>query len=118
MKKPEKKISMTLHFEFDFDKSVVRPEHHKDAKMIADSLNKYSEATAQLEGHTDRIGTDEYNMALSRRRAESVKAYVVEKFNIDPSRISTLGYGASMPVASNDTEAGRQRNRRVVAHIE
>jgi OOP family OmpA-OmpF porin len=118
MKKPAKKISMTLDFEFDFDKAEVRAEHHGDAKMIADSLNKYSEATAQLEGHTDSVGTDEYNMALSRRRAESVKAYVVEKFNIDASRISTLGYGDSMPVASNDTEAGRQRNRRVVAHIQ
>lgn len=117
-KKPVEKISMTLHFEFDFDKSVVRAEHHGDAKKIADSLKKYSGATAQLEGHTDRIGTDEYNMALSRRRAESVKAYVVEKFNIDASRISTVGYGDSMPVASNDTDAGRQKNRRVVAHIQ
>ena len=116
--KPAKKISMTLHFEFDFDKAVVRPDHHVDAKMIADSLNKYPNASAELEGHTDSVGDDAYNMSLSRRRADSVKSYVVEKFNINASRISTVGYGASNPVASNDTDAGRQKNRRVVAHIQ
>ena len=109
---------MTLHFEFDFDKALVRPGHYDDAKRIADTLNKYSGANAQLEGHTDSIGTEEYNMGLSKRRAESVKLYVVEKYNIKPSRISTVGYGESKPVASNDTDAGRQRNRRVVAHIQ
>ena len=116
--KPAKKISMTLHFEFDFDKDVVRPDQHDDAKMIADALNKYPKATAELEGHTDSLGDDAYNMGLSRRRANSVKKYVVENFNINASRISTVGYGASKPVASNDTDAGRQKNRRVVANIQ
>ena len=118
MKKPVEKISMTLHFEFDFDKAIVRPGHYDDAKRIADALNKYSGANAQLEGHTDSMGTDAYNMNLSKRRAESVKRFVVEKYNIKPSRISTVGYGESKPVASNDTDAGRQRNRRVVVNIE
>ena len=115
--KPAEPISMTLHFEFDFDKDVVRPDNHNDAKMIADALNKYPKADAQLEGHTDSLGDDAYNMDLSRRRANSVKNYVVEKFNIKASRISTVGYGESKPVASNDTDAGRQKNRRVVANI-
>jgi OOP family OmpA-OmpF porin len=118
MKKPVEKISMILYFEFDFDKAVVRPGHHGDAKEIADALKKYPGASVQLEGHTDNIGTEEYNMGLSRRRAENVKAYLVEKFNVDASRISTVGYGASKQIASNDTEAGRQKNRRVVANIQ
>jgi OOP family OmpA-OmpF porin len=71
-----------------------------------------------LEGHTDSVGTEDYNMSLSRQRAESVKMYLVEKFNINASRISTVGYGKSQPVATNDTEAGKQKNRRVVANIE
>ncbi|NOQ67061.1 MAG: OmpA family protein [Desulfobacterales bacterium] len=118
MKKPVEKITMTLYFEFDFDKAVVRPEYHDDATKIADSMNKYPEANLLLEGHTDEIGTEEYNMTLSRRRANNVKMYLVEKFNVDASRISTVGYGKSNPIASNDTDAGRQRNRRVVANIE
>ena len=118
MKKPVEKISITLFIEFDFDKDVVRPQHHGDVKKIADTMNKYSEATAQLEGHTDYMGTDAYNMNLSKRRAENVKKYLVEKFNIKASRISTVGYGESKPIASNENDAGRQRNRRVVANIE
>jgi OOP family OmpA-OmpF porin len=118
MKKPVEKITMTLYFEFDFDKAVVRPEYHDDATKIADSMNKYPEANLLLEGHTDEKGTEEYNMTLSRRRANNVKMYLVEKFNVAASRISTVGYGKSKPIASNDTDAGRQRNRRVVAIIE
>ncbi len=117
-KKPVEKISMTLYFEFDFDKAVVRPEYHDDATKIADAMKEYPGANVQLEGHTDSVGTEEYNMTLSRRRANNVKMYLVEKFNIDASRISTVGYGTSKPIASNDTDAGRQKNRRVVANIE
>jgi len=118
MKKPVEKVTMTLYFEFDFDKAVVRPQYHGDAKKIADSMIKYPEANVLLEGYTDDRGSDEYNMSLSRRRADSVKMYLVEKFNVDASRISTVGYGKSNPIASNDTDAGRQTNRRVVANIE
>ena len=118
MEKPVEKISMTLHFEFDFDKAVVRPEAHDDATKIADSMKKYSKANVLLEGHTDSKGNEDYNMNLSKRRAESVKNYLVENFNVDASRISTIGYGESNPISTNDTPAGRQSNRRVVANIE
>jgi OOP family OmpA-OmpF porin len=118
MKKPVEKISITLLIEFDFDKDVVRPDQYDDAKRIADALKKYSGANALLEGHTDSMGDDAYNMSLSRRRAESVKNYVVEKFNIRTSRISTDAYGESKPVDTNKTDEGRQKNRRVVAIIE
>jgi OOP family OmpA-OmpF porin len=118
MKKPVEKISMSLLIEFDSDKDVVRSQNHDDVKKIADALKKHHPANVQLEGHTDSKGTEEYNMGLSKRRAESVKKYLVEKFNIKASRISTVGYGESKPVASNDTATGRQRNRRVVANIQ
>jgi OOP family OmpA-OmpF porin len=116
--RPPEKISMTLLIEFDFDKDVVRPQHHGDVKRIADMLNKYPGAKAELEGHTDNMGTDAYNMDLSKRRVENVKKYLAQKFNISPSRVSTVAYGESKPVASNKTSEGRQRNRRVVANIQ
>jgi OOP family OmpA-OmpF porin len=113
---PEK-VSITLLIEFDFDKAVVRPQYHNDIEKIANFLSAYSKTNADLEGHTDSIGSDEYNMQLSKRRAESVKKYLVDMFNVDAARVSTVGYGESKPVASNDTEEGRQRNRRVVSNI-
>ena len=67
---------------------------------------------------SDSIGSEEYNMDLSKRRAGSVKNYIVETFGIDAARISTVNYGESQPVATNETAAGRQNNRRVVANIE
>ena len=118
IQKPVEKVAMTLYFEFDFDKADVRPDNHDEAKKIADAMKKYPEAKVLLEGHTDDRGSDEYNMSLSRRRADSVKMYLVEKLNVNASKISTVGYGESSPIASNDTEAGRQKNRRVVAIIE
>jgi len=113
---PEK-VSITLLVEFDFDKAVVKPQYHGDIEKVANFLKAYPKTTGELEGHTDSIGTEEYNMKLSMRRAESVKKYLVEKFNIDGSRLSTVGYGEARPVASNKTDAGRQKNRRVVANI-
>jgi OmpA-OmpF porin, OOP family len=113
---PEK-VSITLLVEFDFDKAAVRPQYHNDIEKVSNFLKAYPDTTAVLEGHTDSVGTDEYNMKLSGRRAESVKKYLVEKFNIDAARISTKAYGESKPVATNETAEGRQRNRRVVATI-
>jgi OOP family OmpA-OmpF porin len=111
------KVSITLLVEFDFDKDTIRPVHHSDIQKVANFLNAYAKTNAALEGHTDSIGSEEYNMQLSKRRANSVKKYLVEKFNIDASRISTVGHGESKPVASNKTSEGRQRNRRVVSNI-
>jgi len=65
-----------------------------------------------VEGHTDAIGTDQYNEGLSQRRADSVKGYLVGGGVAEP-RIETHGYGESQPIASNDTDEGRSLNRRV-----
>jgi OOP family OmpA-OmpF porin len=113
---PEK-VSITLLVEFDFDKAVVKPQYHGDLQKVANFLKAYPDTTAELEGHTDSIGSDEYNMKLSQRRAASVKKYLVEKLGIDAARLSSVGYGESRPVASNKTDEGRQKNRRVVANV-
>ena len=114
----KEKVVITLLVEFDFDKDEVKFLFFEDIEKVANLLKAYPKTNAELEGHTDSIGTDEYNMTLSRQRAESVKKYLVEKFSIDETRISTLGYGESKPAASNETDEGRQNNRRVVANIE
>jgi OOP family OmpA-OmpF porin len=114
----KEKVSITLLVEFDFDKAAVKPLFHEDIERVANMLIAYPKTSAELEGHTDYINTEEYNMKLSRLRAESVKKYLVEKFGIDDSRITTVGYGESMPIDTNETDEGRQRNRRVVANIE
>jgi outer membrane protein OmpA-like peptidoglycan-associated protein len=66
----------------------------------------------QIEGHTDSVGGDDYNQRLSERRADSVRAYLVQQ-RVAPSVVGTAGYGESRPVATNGTSAGRQQNRRV-----
>jgi OOP family OmpA-OmpF porin len=115
--KMKEMVSITLHVEFDFDKESVRPEYHSDIMEVANFLKAYPKATAALEGHTDAEGSDEYNLGLSKKRAASIKKYLVDKFGISASRISTRGFGESKPVATNKTKEGRQQNRRVVANI-
>ncbi len=66
----------------------------------------------RIEGHTDSVGTRPYNLALSQRRAQSVVEYLVNK-GIDPTRLSSQGFGMEKPIASNKTEEGRSQNRRV-----
>ena len=96
---------------FDFDKANIRP----DAAVILDeaaSLLSSSKGSVSVGGHTDSVGTDAYNQGLSERRAMAVKDYLVGK-GVDGSRLSSVGYGESNPIASNDTADGRALNRRV-----
>ena len=114
----KEKVTITLLIEFDFDDDAVKSIYQTDIEEVANLLKAYPKTDAELDGHTDSIGSEEYNMDLSKRRAESVKNYIVETFGIDAARISTVSYGESQPVATNETAAGRQSNRRVVANIE
>jgi outer membrane protein OmpA-like peptidoglycan-associated protein len=102
---------------FDFDKSNIRP----DARPILDEavrmLKQRGEVKIVVEGHTDSVGSDGYNMKLSRRRADAVKRYLVEH-GIAASRITTEGFGKRQPVASNATAEGRAQNRRVEIHVQ
>ncbi|OGP89592.1 MAG: hypothetical protein A2031_04590 [Deltaproteobacteria bacterium RBG_19FT_COMBO_43_11] len=102
-----------INVEFDFDKSDVKAQYNDEIKQVADFMVKYPDTKVAIEGHTDSIGTNEYNQKLSQRRADSVKNYISDKFNIDSKRLKSEGYGETRPIADNKTAEGRQQNRRV-----
>jgi len=112
------KVTINLNVLFDFDKSDVKPKYHDEIKRVADYMNAYPWEKATLEGHTDSKGTDAYNEKLSQRRVDAIKKYLVEKFGISADRLKAVGYGESKPIATNDTDEGRQLNRRVQAVME
>ncbi|MFN8626757.1 MAG: OmpA family protein [Candidatus Binatia bacterium] len=113
---PTKKKIVLRSVHFDFDKATLKAE----AKPILDEavqvLKQEGSVDIIVEGHTDSVGTDQYNLGLSRRRAETVRTYLVEH-GIARSRITAEGMGESKPVASNDTADGRAQNRRVELHV-
>lgn len=113
-KKVEKVIDrMTLSVNFDFDKSNIRDVDKAELKKGINFIKKYPHSKIKLEGHTDSVGTEEYNQRLSERRASSTKEYFVTVGGIDAKRIKTAGYGETKPIASNKTKEGRAKNRRV-----
>jgi outer membrane protein OmpA-like peptidoglycan-associated protein len=101
---------------FDTNSAVVRPGLHSEINRVAGVINQYPKTLIRVEGHTDSIGSEEYNMGLSNRRATAVKNLLVQR-GISATRIEVVGFGETMPVASNNTEAGRQKNRRVEIKI-
>jgi len=107
-------VSVTLQVNFDFDKAVVKPMYHDHLQLVADFLKTYPNITAEINGHTCSIGTDAYNMKLSQARANSVRKYLIDKFGIAPARLKAQGFGESQPLVSNDTNEGREQNRRVM----
>lgn len=101
---------------YDFDSDVVRPDAQANLRELAASLDKYPGSDVLIVGHTDALGTSSYNQSLSERRASAASAYLASQ-GVARGRIATRGLGETEPVASNDTEAGRQRNRRVEVAI-
>jgi len=108
---------ITLNVQFDFDQSVVRPEYNDEIQEVADFLRQYPDTVASLEGHTDSMGTDEYNQSLSQRRVDAVRQVLISQFGIAANRVRAQGFGEARPVGSNDTAAGRAQNRRVESVI-
>jgi OOP family OmpA-OmpF porin len=97
---------------FAFDRAELTDASQVTLDVVAETLNECPNVHVTVEGHTDAVGTDQYNLGLSERRAVSVKNYLV-KDGIAASRIETRGYGESQPIAGNDTDEGRAMNRRV-----
>lgn len=97
---------------FDFDEATLKPGGERAAKNLATFLKEYPERRVLIEGFTDNIGNASYNKELSKRRAGPLRRELVAR-GISSSRIRIRGYGEKYPVASNNTEAGRQQNRRV-----
>jgi outer membrane protein OmpA-like peptidoglycan-associated protein len=110
------KITFDSGLLFDFDKSDLRPQAQTNIASLARILNKYPDTDIVVEGDTDNTGTEDYNVGLSDRRAQSVASYLMG-LDVNGSRISQIGLGESNPVASNATESGRQLNRRVEVAI-
>jgi outer membrane protein OmpA-like peptidoglycan-associated protein len=98
---------------FDFDKASLKPEGRTKLDEAVAVLNRNADIRVEIQGHTDSIGTAEYNMGLSERRAKTVRDYLVSK-GISATRMTTRGAGETEPVADNGTKAGRAQNRRVV----
>ena len=102
---------------FAFDSSTIDETAAKELIELSIFLNLNKDKRVVLAGHTDSVGTEEYNMKLSQRRAESARTYLTEKMGIDKSRITLSWFGKGKPVASNETEDGRMKNRRVAIVI-
>ncbi|HEU4996374.1 MAG TPA: OmpA family protein [Gemmatimonadaceae bacterium] len=101
---------------FDFDSDRIKADAATNLRNLASSLDKYPNSSLLIVGHTDATGTDDYNLGLSERRARSAAQYLANQ-GVTASRLQTVGRGEREPVASNDTETGMQKNRRVEVAI-
>lgn len=109
-------VQLTNDILFDLNSTGLRPQSQQTLRDLAMNFRQYPNEAFDIEGHTDSIGSDEYNMTLSQRRADAVSAYLIEQ-GVPSSQIVARGYGETRPKASNDTPEGRQLNRRVEIHI-
>jgi len=112
---PAPKVERTIVLDnilFDFGKAAITPEATKALDRLAVFLKENRDKRVELEGHTDAVGKEPYNLRLSGKRAAAVKDYLVKRA-IEASRISVQGFGGIKPIADGKTEAGRARNRRV-----
>lgn len=98
---------------FDTNSATIRSESRSILEQIGTMMQEHPELNLMIEGHTDNAGEFDWNMELSGERAKSVKSYLVENFGIDSSRMRSMGLGQTQPVDTNDTDVGRQKNRRV-----
>jgi len=110
------KIDISSEISFDFGSAGLKPAFMPTLQKVADILVRYPRTIIHVVGHTDSVGSEEYNMNLSRHRAQSVVNYFVLQ-DISQSRLVTVGRGESEPRATNETEAGRQLNRRVEIYV-
>jgi OOP family OmpA-OmpF porin len=98
---------------FAWDVSDIDPAFHQELNEIGSFMQSHPQAFAVIDGYSDNTGTADYNLRLARRRAESVRNYLANRFNIAADRLVILWYGQANPVASNDSDTGRAQNRRV-----
>lgn len=106
-----------LDIQFEINQDDIQREEKERLGVVGTFMTKYPDTTAVIEGHADSVGSDDHNMKLSQRRAESVVSYLEETYKISPDRLKAVGYGDTRPVADNGTEAGKRLNRRIDAVI-
>jgi len=109
------RVSLSSEASFDFDKASLKPEFKPTLGKVAQVLQDDASVTIRVVGHTDSVGSEAYNLALSKKRAQAVADYISTKsYRVRAENIQVIGKGESEPVASNDTKEGREINRRVV----
>ncbi len=96
---------------FDYDSSLVKPQHHETIRKNASVLSGDPSIHAEIEGHCDRRGTNEYNLALGEERAKAVAAMMIN-FGVNPEQVSTISYGEEIPLEAGDSEDAYAKNRR------
>ena len=111
------RITMTNQTAFDTDSSSIKPGFNTTMDKLADVVVRYGKTTLTIVGHTDNVGSNDYNQKLSERRAVSVAQYL-ESRRVNSMRLAISGKGESMPIAANSSESGRQANRRVEIYVE
>jgi outer membrane protein OmpA-like peptidoglycan-associated protein len=111
------RITMTNQTAFDTNSSTIKPGFDSTMDKLSDVVVRYGKTTLTIVGHTDNVGTAQYNQQLSGRRAHSVAQYLETK-RVNPVRMAVSGRGEEQPIASNSTETGRQQNRRVEIYVE
>ena len=111
------KYCSILDVQFDINNDEIQREDKEKLAVLGTYMKKYPDTTVVIEGHTDDVGTEEMNMTLSKKRAESITKYLEDTFQINPFRMTAVGYGDSRPIADNDTEEGKRKNRRIHAVV-
>lgn len=107
------KIAFELDVKFSYKSTTISDGHQQDIADAADFLRRYPTVKGVIEGHTDSVASESYNRRLSLKRAEAVKRYLIEKYQISPARLKAVGRGEVNPIADNASEEGRRKNRRV-----
>ncbi len=110
------RLTLDSEISFDFDSAVIKPAFRDSLNKVADVLTRYNQSQVRVVGHTDSVGSATYNQSLSEQRAAAVERYLISS-GVAASRLSSSGAGESQPRDTNDTEAGRQLNRRVEIFI-
>lgn len=111
------RVTMTDQTAFDFDSAQIKPGFNSTMDKISDVVNRYGKTHLTVVGHTDNVGTEQYNQSLSQRRAQAVSQYF-GSHGVIPERLAAEGRGEGAPRASNATPEGRRLNRRVEVYIE
>ena len=111
------RVTMTGDTGFNTNSTDIKPGFHSTLNKIADVVVRYGKTSLTVAGHTDDVGSAQFNQGLSERRAHSVAQYL-ESHKVNPVRLAIVGKGEAMPISSNATESGRAENRRVEIYVE
>ncbi|MBJ7536505.1 OmpA family protein [Marinomonas sp. C1424] len=110
-------LSVELKVLFEFGKSDIKPRFYSEIKKLADFLRANPGSDAEINGHTDEIGSTSANLKLSQDRANAISSILINSFKIPAKQVIAIGHGETSPIADNSTPEGRAKNRRVVAEV-